>query len=458
MSARTFEVNFDGLIGPTHNYAGLAVGNVAAIEHAGQVSHPKQAALQGLAKMKLLAELGVKQAILPPQPRPRLDVLKSLGFSGGNDGSVAAAIERASRDAPHLLAACYSASSMWTANAATVSPSVDTVDGRVHLTPANLTSQFHRSLEATATTAMLRRIFADTQHFVVHDPLPATPLFSDEGAANHTRLCAPTHAATQSPISSEPRPHGLHLFAFGRASGTSHASQPVRYPARQSLDASQAVARSHQLKREAIVVQQQPAAIDAGVFHNDVIAVGHENVLLYHEQAFVDSQNAMATITDRYAETIGQPLHTIEIATRDLSLSDAVRSYLFNSQLVTTATGDIALIYPIECDEVPAARAVIDRLIAGDNPITQAHVVDLRQSMHNGGGPACLRLRVVLTESELAALHQGVIWSPALHDQLVACIQQHYRADLAPSDLRDRSLADECRVAHDAVMGVLGLA
>lgn len=458
MSAHAFEVNFDGLIGPTHNYAGLAVGNVAAIEHAGQVSHPRQAALQGLAKMKLLAELGVKQAILPPQPRPRLDVLKTLGFTGKNDLSDAAAIERASCESPHLLAACYSASSMWTANAATVSPSADTADGRVHLTPANLTSQFHRSLEATDTAALLRRIFADTQHFVVHDPLPATPQFSDEGAANHTRLCAPTQAVAQSPALSELRPAGLHLFAFGRASGTSHASQPVRYPARQSLDASQAVARSHQLNREAIFVQQQPAAIDAGVFHNDVIAVGHENVLLYHEQAFVDSQQAITMITEQYAETIGQPLYAIEVATSDLSLSDAVRSYLFNSQLITTATGDIALIYPIECDEVPAARAVIDHLIAGDNPITQAHVVDLRQSMHNGGGPACLRLRVVLTESELAAVHQGVIWSPSLHDQLVDCIQRHYRAELAPSDLGDPSLAGECRVAHDAVMDVLGLA
>lgn len=447
MSERAYEVNFDGLIGPTHNYAGLAVGNVASAEHAGQIAHPKQAALQGLAKMKLLAELGVKQAILPPQPRPCLDVLNASGVAAENE-STAALIERVHRDDPHLLAACYSASSMWTANAATVSPSADTTDGRVHFTPANLTSQFHRSLEAAHTTAILSTIFQNRQHFVVHDPLPATPQFSDEGAANHTRLCT------------EPGAIGIELFTFGRSSSPDQIDQDhraARFPARQSRDASEAVARNHQLMQEPLFVQQHPTAIDAGVFHNDVIALGHENVFLYHEQAFVDSQKTIATLKKRFTEVTGEQLHAIEIASRDLSLSEAVRSYLFNSQLVTTGAGNMELIYPIECDEIPAARIVIEKLLADDNPIAESHVVDLSQSMQNGGGPACLRLRVVLTETELAVMHQGVLWSPGLHEQLVACVKATYREDLSPDDLRDPSLVVEAAVALDAIHNLLGI-
>src|SRR4051812_47984080 len=129
------EYNFDGLIGPTHNYAGLSPGNLASQHHGGQPSQPREAALQGLEKMRFVSELGVGQAVLPPQPRPSLRTLRSLGFTGSDEE----VITRAARDAEHLLRLTSSASAMWTANAATVAPSADTADGRVHLTPANLT-------------------------------------------------------------------------------------------------------------------------------------------------------------------------------------------------------------------------------------------------------------------------------------------------------------------------------
>src|SRR5688500_13214854 len=112
-----YEVNFDGLVGLTHNYGGLAVGNIAAAENALTDSNPREAALQGLAKMKYLADLGVRQGVLPPQERPTLGILRKLGFRG-DDISV---IGKAARAAPGLLRACCSASSMWVANAATVS-------------------------------------------------------------------------------------------------------------------------------------------------------------------------------------------------------------------------------------------------------------------------------------------------------------------------------------------------
>ena len=49
------EFNFDGLVGPSHNYAGLSFGNVASFSNVKSASNPKQAALQGLAKMRALA-------------------------------------------------------------------------------------------------------------------------------------------------------------------------------------------------------------------------------------------------------------------------------------------------------------------------------------------------------------------------------------------------------------------
>src|SRR3954454_7944681 len=169
MPDRAVEVNFDGLVGPTHNYAGLSQGNLASQRSKHRVSNPRAAALEGLAKMKLLASLGVRQAVLPPHERPDVGALRLLGF-GGSDADV---LWKARQQDPALLAGCCSASAMWAANAATVSPSADTTDGRVHFTPANLVSQVHRSLEAPTTSTILRAIFPDPDHFAHHPPLPA---------------------------------------------------------------------------------------------------------------------------------------------------------------------------------------------------------------------------------------------------------------------------------------------
>src|SRR6185312_6376895 len=193
-------MNFDGLPGPTHNYSGLARGNLAAERNAQQVANPREAALQGLAKMRALAARGHAQGVLPPHERPSVPALRALGF-GGSDHDV---IETAGRDAPELLAACSSAAAMWAANAATVSAAADCGDGRIHFTPANLVTHFHRALEAPTTTRVLRAIFADQTRFCVHDPLPAAPQFGDEGAANHTRFTRRSGEA------------GVEFFVYGR--------------------------------------------------------------------------------------------------------------------------------------------------------------------------------------------------------------------------------------------------
>ena len=437
-----YEYNFDGLIGPTHNYAGLSRGNLASIAHQGAVSYPKQAALQGLAKMKLLAELGVKQALLPPQERPHLALLRSHGLSGSDE----AIIEAAASQSPHRLAASYSASSMWAANAATVSPSSDTQDHRVHFTPANLFTQQHRSIEASATHRLLSRLFADESHFVVHPPLEATERLRDEGAANHTRLSA------------APTAGGLNLFTFGSDERDPSLSGPVLYPARQSREASQVIAREHQLSASnTFFMQQNPAAIDAGVFHNDVIAVGHGDLFLYHEQAYVDQGRCLREVADRFAAQCGKLLSMVEVREDEVPLADAVSSYLFNSQIVSLPDGTMSIICPIECMEHESTRRFLDDLLQRDTPIRSRHVVDLRQSMNNGGGPACLRLRIVLTEAEAKAMHQGVIWSPALNEQLIAWVNKHYREELKPDDLRDPKLITEGREALDELTGILGL-
>jgi succinylarginine dihydrolase len=440
---QAFEVNFDGLVGPTHNYAGLAFGNVASLSHRAMASNPREAALQGLTKMKFLAALGLKQALLPPHERPAVEVLRRLGFAGSDEAVLAGAQRRA----PELLAACASASGMWTANAATVAPSADTADARVHLTPANLVSKMHRAIEAPTTARILRAAFPDPERFAHHPPLPASSDLGDEGAANHTRL-GPEYGAP-----------GLHLFVYGHSPLAADAPRPRRFPPRHSRAASAAVARLHGLADERVMlVQQSPEAIDAGVFHNDVISVGNRDVFLYHEAVFVDTDVVVAALAERYRRLYGGDLHCLRVPARAVSLDEAVASYLFNSQLVSPAEGPMALVAPAECRERARVREVIDAFVADpSNPLGAAHYLDVRQSMRNGGGPACLRLRVVLTEAELARVPPGLLLTEASYPMLVDWVERHYRDRLGQDDLADPALLRESRAALDELTRLLGL-
>jgi len=434
----TAEINFDGIPGPTHNYAGLAHGNLAAERHAQEVANPREAALQGLAKMRALAARGFPQAVLPPHERPFLPGLRAQGFAG-SDGEVLA---RAARDAPRMLAACSSAAAMWVANAATVSPSADTADSRVHFTPANLVAHFHRSIEAVTTTRVLRAIFADARKFVVHDPLPAAPQLGDEGAANHTRFVGADGAP------------GVELFVYGRAAYGASAGGPRQYPARQTREACEAIARRHGLDpARTIFAQQHPDAIDAGVFHNDVIAVGHRNVLFCHEAAWIDQPAVML----RLAAAIGPALDTIVVRAADVSVGDAVGTYLFNSQLLSRTDGRLLLVAPAEVREHVGVASYLDRMLEHDGPIAEVVTFDLRQSMRNGGGPACLRLRVALTAEERAAVGARVFLDDMLAAELDAWIRRHYRDRVAPGDLGDPQLLDESRRALDELTRLLRL-
>lgn len=440
------EVNFDGLIGPTHHYGGLAIGNLASQANRQSVSRPREAALAGLAKMKQLHDCGLPQAVLPPHPRPHWRYLRAQGFSG----SPAAILEQAARSRPDLLSIACSSSAMWTANAATVSPAADARDGRLHFTPANLIATAHRRLEAEFTTKLLRTLFADADRFDVHDPLPDDPGLADEGAANHTRLTLGT-------FRDAPPAPAVEIFAYGRDADSPAAPAPGRYPARQTLQAAQQVARQHQLDpRRTMFLQQHPAAVDAGVFHNDVIAVGNENVLLCHERAWVDQRRELSRL-QRIFEEASAALCLIEIPDDQLTVAEAVETYLFNSQLITRADGGMLLVCPRGCRSHSRARNVIEAILSAANPIADVLYVDVEQSLRNGGGPACLRLRVLLHEADLACVRGRVRLTDGLYDQLTACVSKHYRSELTVADLADPGLAEEAAAAFAELYSLLEL-
>ena len=438
MTAPAVEANFDGLVGPTHNYSGLSFGNIASAKNHGIVANPKLAALQGLKKMKALADMGFAQGVLPPQERPCMTTLRALGF----DGSDVEIIRAAMRHSPLVYSSALSASSMWSANAATVSPSANTADRRVHFTAANLNNKFHRSIEHAQTSRTLRAIFRDDKYFAHHAALPSCPQLGDEGAANHTRFCRSYGE------------RGVEFFVYGASGFDLTASRPAKFPARQTLEASQSVARLHGLAEGQVVfAQQNPQVIDAGVFHNDVIAVGNGNVLFCHESAFVGQQKVLAEI----AVKLGDTFIAVQVAAADVSVEDAVQSYLFNSQLLTRADGGMLLLVPEECRNNERVWAYLQSLLAEDTPIREVLVMDLRESMRNGGGPACLRLRVELSGAELTAVNPAALMNDALHARLTAWVEKNYRDRLGESDLGDPALLTESRVALDEVTQILAL-
>ncbi|MXO67337.1 N-succinylarginine dihydrolase [Altererythrobacter marinus] len=409
------EINFDGIVGPSHNYAGLSLGNIASASHKGDPSYPRAAALQGLAKMRGNLARGLAQGFLLPLPRPNGALLERLAVDETADRA--------------LLAAAWSASSMWTANAATVSPAPDTADGRCHLTPANLATMLHRAQEWRDTRRQLEIAFADRAHFAVHDAVPAS--FGDEGAANHMRFCE-GHGAP-----------GVEVFVYGRPGG--------RFPARQHEQASLAVARLHRLDpQRTVFIEQNPEAIEAGAFHNDVVAVANERVLFCHEKAFADQAGACDAIRRRFPA-----LEVVEVPAAEVSLAEAIRTYLFNAQLVTLPEGEMALVVPEECRESAAVWGWCERMLAGNGPIRQVIPVDVRQSMANGGGPACLRLRVV---ADPATIDPRFLLDEARADLIERTIAAAWPEQIDPADIGSATLAQQVRAARAALLDALDLA
>ncbi len=410
------EINFDGIIGPSHNYAGLSLGNIASATNAGAASQPRAAALQGVDKMRANLRLGLAQGFFMPLDRPNNAWLSGL------------ATDMASAE-PHIRAAAFSASAMWAANAATVSPAPDTGDGKCHLSAANLLTMPHRSHEWHGTLAQLQLAFADKQNFVVHGPVP--PPFGDEGAANFMRLC-PSHIEA-----------GIEIFVYGKAGGP--------FPARQHIESSKVIARAHRLdSTKTLFVQQSEVAIAAGAFHNDVVAVANERVLFTHEQAFEYPEQTYADIKRLMPEA-----EIVIVPADRVSLADAIQSYLFNAQLVTLPNGGMALILPSEAQSNSRVWGWLSAMVEGNGPIRELVPVDVRQSMANGGGPACLRLRVV---ADPATVDARFLADEAKLDKIAEVIAAHWPEEIAPDQLTDPALVEQVRLARLALLGTCGLA
>ena len=412
----SFEVNFDGLVGPTHNYAGLAHGNVHSANNKSRPSNPCEAALQGLDKMKMMHDLGYKQAIIPPQERPLINDYEDYDNMAIN----------------------ASASSMWVANSSTVAPSTDSENGKLNLLTANLNFTYHRRIEAPQTFITLNKIFNDTSKFLIHSPIDSDGELDDEGAANHTRFC------------NSYEEEGLHFFVYGRSSDSSEET-PTKYPARQTLEASKKVVENMQIKN-AVFAQQSVESIDAGVFHHDVIGVGNKNLYFYHEKALAKEAETITKLQDAF----NGKLKFLCVKEHQVPMRLAVDTYLFNSQLVDYKDGHM-LIAPVRCRRNPLVRKYLQSITHIDNPIKKVRYTNLEQSLHNGGGPACLRLRVPMTKSEFSVLHPGVIFTDKLHLRLRKWVKTYYVRNLIYEDLFVPSYIKRCRDALDELTEILGL-
>ncbi len=443
------EINVDGMVGPTHHFGGLGVGNVASQAHQSEVSHPRQAALEGLQKAWMVASLGVPQFVFLPPRRPRLDWLAEVGF--GTNGPID--LEAAFKLAPRVLSAAFSSAFMWMANAATVTPASDSADGLLHCTPANLISSWHRGSEAAERALQLAFLLRDFERKCIHKPLPSILPLRDEGAANHMRLCDPSGHI------------GFNVFVYGANDDEQRCQRTSRFFPRHTLAASQAIARLHQLAHNrTFYLQQHPQAIDAGVFHNDVIATSCDHLLLHHEFAFLEGENELTRLEDSFKQSCGRPLQRIVIRDSELPLEDAVRSYLFNSQIIrrdplSVRAGKVpsyVLICPHHCEELQTAAQVIDGWIANPQiPIDEVRFVRLSESMANGGGPACLRLRMMLPSEDVEQLSPKNRLTPALFDQLSEVVEKRYPKSLSAQDLYRSEFVAELHAIEETLQAIL---
>ena len=427
------EINFDGLIGPTHNYAGLSQGNLASQKHLNQTSNPKAAALQGLNKMRLIMDQGIPQGFFLPHERPHLMTLRAIGF-GGTDEEV---INQVAKKNPALLKNVYSASSMWSANAATFSPSIDSNDQKIHITPANLNSMFHRSIEHEFTKTQLELMFDGVAK--VHEPIKNISGYGDEGAANHLR------------VSAQHLMPGFQIFVYGSSAFEVHQG----IIARQAEEISQAVSIQHQLDPDRVLfLKQNEQAIHSGSFHNDIVSLANEEIFIFHQEAFADRVELERVLHQLKDHVKG--FHPIEILSKDISLDDLVSSYLLNSQLITVKNNEMMMLLPEEVQNHGNCMKWLEE-IKSSSPIKRLEFVDIHQSMMNGGGPACLRFKAVVNSDELDKINKKFLLSPEKLINLRALVSKHYRDRINPDDLLDIKLMEESYLFLDELTQLLGI-
>lgn len=438
------EFNIDGLIGPTHHFGGLGIGNIASESNRSRVSHPRMAALEGLSKMRKLYELGIPQFFLPPPKRPNGRWLKAVGFDHSNPDHW----KRCFEFFPTVFSSALSSSFMWMANAASVSAGVDCKDGKSRVVVANLAASLHRGQECVERLTQLVDLFRYSNFMEIVAGIPGLTPLRDEGAANIMRLWnAHNH-------------QGIYVFVYGdggrdtiEADGASTLLRSATlHPSRQTLLASRLVSNLLRIHDTRIhFVQQHSDAIDAGVFHNDVIATSHENFLLVHSRAFHNQPLELERISDAFLRQNGEALRILEIEESELALEEAVKTYLFNSQIVTLSDGHWMMLCPMECQQSESVQKMLRRIQNVESRIRDIAFVSLRESMANGGGPACLRLRAYASEREIRNL-------PAqyrIDDESLAFLEQFIASEYPEAvrlhDFLDGDLRAHCEWISDSL-------
>ena len=322
-------------------------------------------------------------------------------------------------------------------NAATFSPSIDSYDQNIHITPANLNSMFHRSIEHEFTKTQLELMFGGIAQ--VHKPIKNISGYGDEGAANHLRVCA-QHLMP-----------GFQIFIYGSSAFESHQG----IIARQAEEISQAVSTQHQLDPERVLfLKQNEQAINSGSFHNDIVSLANEEVFIFHQEAFADRVELERVLHHLKEHVKG--FHPIEILSEDISLDDLVSSYLLNSQLITVDNNEMMMLLPEEVHNHPNCMRWLEE-IKSSSPIKHLEFVDIRQSMMNGGGPACLRFKAVVNNDEFDKLNEKFLLSPTKLMDLRALVSKHYRDKLYPEDLLDIKLIQESYTFLDELTQLLDL-
>jgi succinylarginine dihydrolase len=376
---------------------------------------------------------GTPQGFFLPHERPHLKTLRALGFSGTDEDI----INRAAKQNPLLLKNVYSASSMWAANAATFSPSIDSYDQNIHITPANLNTMFHRSIEHEFTKTQLELMFGGVA--IVHDPIENISGYGDEGAANHLR------------VSEQHLKSGFQIFVYGSSAFEVHQGMITR----QAEEISKAVSIMHQLDPDRVLfLKQNEQAINAGSFHNDIVSLANEEVFIFHQEAFADRVELERILHHLKDHVKG--FHPIEILSEDISLDDLVSSYLLNSQLITVKNNEMMMLLPEEVQNHSNCMRWLEE-IKSSSPIKHIEFVDIRQSMMNGGGPACLRFKITVNNDEFNQINEKFLLTPKKLMDLRALVTKHYRDKLNPADLLDNNLVQESYRFLDELTQLLDL-
>ena len=244
---------------------------------------------------------------------------------------------------------------------------------------------------------------------------------------------------------------GFQIFVFGSTAFDAHHD----IIARQAEEISQAVSTQHQLDPDRVLfLKQNEQAINSGSFHNDIVSLANEEVFIFHQEAFADRVELERVLHHMKDHVKG--FHPIEILSEDISLDDLVSSYLLNSQLITVKNNEMMMLLPEEVQNHPNCMRWLDE-IKSSSPVKHIEFVDIRQSMMNGGGPACLRFKTVVNNDEFDKINKKFLLSPKKLMDLRALVSKHYRDQLNPEDLLDIKLMQESYTFLDELTQLLDL-